>query len=128
MLKSIRERGHPCRTHLPITILLVTNILLLLFFLPSGPCISSLLFESIYLLSFQSTPIQGRRPRRGTGGTVPPKFLGGGTAHAMVPPIFREVVLSDARESTNRVNKWCCQGILFGNSGFSGEEEVVYDI
>ena len=23
-------------------------------------------------------------------------------AHALVPPIFREVVLSDARESTNR--------------------------
>jgi len=25
----------------------------------------------------------------------------GGTAHTSVPPIFREVVLSDARESTN---------------------------
>src|SRR6218665_2871830 len=34
----------------------------------------------------------------GTGGTVPPKFEVGGTAHALVPPIFREVVLSDVCE------------------------------
>ena len=39
-----------------------------------------------------------------TGGTVPQKFEVG-TAHASVPPIFWEVVLSDARESTNRVKK-----------------------
>jgi len=84
MLKSIRERGHPCRTHLPITILLVTNILLLLFFLPSGPCISSLLFESTYCLSSQLL-FSGGDLGGGLGGTVPPKILGGGTAHAMVP-------------------------------------------
>jgi len=47
---------------------------------------------------------QGRRPR-GTGGTVPPKIWGGGTADALVPPIFKEVVLSDACESINRVKK-----------------------
>jgi len=34
-------------------------------------------------------------------GPLPKKFKVG-TAHALVPPIFR-VVLSDARESTNRV-------------------------
>jgi len=33
------------------------------------------------------------------------KISGGGTAHASVPPIFGEVVLSDARESMNRVKK-----------------------
>ena len=35
----------------------------------------------------------------GTGGTVPQKIWDGGTVHASVPPIFWEVVLSDARES-----------------------------
>src|SRR6218665_1761924 len=35
-------------------------------------------------------------------GTVPPKF-DVGKAHALVPPIIREVVLSDACESINRV-------------------------
>ena len=44
---------------------------------------------------------QGRRPR-GDWGDGPQKIWDGGTAHALVPPIFREVVLSDARE-TNRV-------------------------
>jgi len=39
--------------------------------------------------------LHGRR-LRGTG-----KLLDGGTAHATVPPIFREVVLSDACESAN---------------------------
>jgi len=39
------------------------------------------------------------------GGTVPPKFQVVGTAHAFVPPIFWEIVLSDARESMNRVKK-----------------------
>ena len=34
----------------------------------------------------------------------PPKFEVG-DGHASVPPIFLEVVLSDARESTNRVKK-----------------------
>ena len=64
----------------------------------------------------------------GTGGTVPQKIWGGETAHALVPQYFREVVLSNACESTNKVKKWCYQGILFRNSGFSGEEKVVYDI
>ena len=40
----------------------------------------------------------------GTWGTVP-QNLRWGTAHALVPPIFREAVLSDARESMNRVKK-----------------------
>ena len=39
----------------------------------------------------------------GTGGRSPQKNLRWGTAHASVPPIFGEVVLSDARESMNRV-------------------------
>src|SRR6218665_3050451 len=47
-------------------------------------------------------PIQGRRPMGGWG-TVPPKNLRWKTAHVLIPPIFREVVLSDARESMNRV-------------------------
>ena len=34
-----------------------------------------------------------------------PQNLRWGTAHASVPPIFREVVLSDAGESVNRVKK-----------------------
>ena len=38
------------------------------------------------------------------GGTAPHN-LRWGTAHALVPPIFREVVLSDARESMNRVKR-----------------------
>ena len=42
---------------------------------------------------------------RGDWGDGPPKVWGGGTAHASVLPIFWEVVLSDARESTNRVKK-----------------------
>ena len=46
---------------------------------------------------------QGRRPR-GTGGTDP-QNLRWGTAHALVPPIFRQVVLSGARERMNRVKK-----------------------
>src|SRR6218665_2040590 len=47
--------------------------------------------------------IPGRRPR-GEWGDGPPKFEVG-TAHALVPPIFREVLLSDVRESMNRVKK-----------------------
>src|SRR6218665_908108 len=43
-----------------------------------------------------------RRRPRGTGGRSPQKFEVG-TAHALVPPIFREVVLSDVCESINRV-------------------------
>jgi len=35
-----------------------------------------------------------------------PQISGGGTAHASVPSIFWEVVLSDARESMNRVKKY----------------------
>jgi len=49
------------------------------------------------------------RPHRGGDlgglGDGPPKNLRWGTAHALVPPIFREVVLSDSRESMNRVKK-----------------------
>src|SRR6218665_1233152 len=53
----------------------------------------------------QSWGVGGERRRpRGTGGG-PPKNLRWGTAHALVPPIFREVVLSDTRESINRVKK-----------------------
>src|SRR6218665_1520544 len=48
--------------------------------------------------------LQGRRPMGGLGGTVP-QNLRWGTAHALVPPIFIEAALSDARESMNRVKK-----------------------
>ena len=48
-------------------------------------------------------PSQGRRPR-GDWGDGPPQNFRWGTAHALVPPpIFWEVVLSDVRESMNRV-------------------------
>ena len=47
-------------------------------------------------------PMQGRRPG-GTGGDGAPQNLRWGTAHALVPPIFREVVLSDVCERMNRV-------------------------
>jgi len=43
----------------------------------------------------------GRR-LSGTGRDGPlQNFMSGGTAHASVPPIFREAVLSDACESKN---------------------------
>jgi len=35
------------------------------------------------------------------GGQSPKKIWGGGTVHASIPPIFREVVLLDALQSTN---------------------------
>ena len=38
-------------------------------------------------------------------GTVPQKFVVGDGQCIGPPPIFREVVLSDARESTKRVKK-----------------------
>ena len=63
-----------------------------------------------------SSVTQGRRPREGLGGRSP-QNLRWGDAHAFVPPIFGEVVLSDARESINRVKR--C---------FSCEERVIYDI
>jgi len=40
----------------------------------------------------------------GIGGTVPPKSEVG-KAHASVPSVFREVVLSDAGQSTNWLKK-----------------------
>ena len=42
------------------------------------------------------------------GGDGPPKFeVGGRPMHWPPPQIFREVVLSDARQSMNRVKKRC---------------------
>ena len=41
------------------------------------------------------------RGLRGTGGTVPPNKFEVGDGPCIRPPIFREVVLSDACESTN---------------------------
>src|SRR6218665_846622 len=55
---------------------------------------------------------QGWRPG-GTGGTVPSKFEVGGTAHALVPPIFREVVLSDVCERMNRVKNGLIKEFFF---------------
>ena len=42
-------------------------------------------------------------PRGGDLGGRSPQNWRWGTAHALVPPIFREVVLSDAHERMNRV-------------------------
>jgi len=55
--------------------------------------------QHLYIHTYIHAYMHGRR-LRGTGGTVPQKFELG-TARASVPPIFREVVLSDACESTN---------------------------
>src|SRR6218665_606162 len=48
----------------------------------------------------------------GLGGRSP-QNLRWGTAHALVPLIFREVLLSDARESMNRVKK----GVFLARKG-----------
>jgi len=53
----------------------------------------------------------------GTGWDGPPN-LRWGDGPCIGPPIFREVVLLDARESMNRVKRTC----------FSCEERVKYDI
>jgi len=44
--------------------------------------------QLIWRASFR--PNQGRRPR-GTGGTVPPKFEVGGTAHALVEMVIYDI-------------------------------------
>jgi len=64
----------------------------------------------------------------GDWGDGPQKFEVEGTAHALVPPIFWEVVLWDGRERSNRVKNRCRQGILFLNSAFPCEEKDIYDI
>ena len=66
--------------------------------------------------------VHGRRPRRGLGGTVPPKFEVGWTAHASVPPIFWEIVFVGCAQKHEQSKKWCHQGIIFWNRGFSREE------
>jgi len=48
----------------------------------------------------------------GLGGRSP-QNLRWVTVHALVPPIFREVVLPDARESMNRVEK----GVFLARKG-----------
>ena len=90
---------------------------------------SSPFSNSNYLFGrfFQSACIyvcQGWRPR-GDWGDVPPKMWGVGTAHASVPPMFWEVVLSDARESTNRVKSRVKKGVI---KEFFSEIVVIYDI
>ena len=56
---------------------------------------------SLYKISI---PFRGGDLGR-TGGTVPPKFEVGGRPMHPFPPIFGEVVLSDAHESMNRLKK-----------------------
>jgi len=57
----------------------------------------------------------------GLGETVPKKFeVGDGLC--IRPPIFWEVVLSDARESTNRVKKGVIKVLFFENKCCSREE------
>ena len=77
------------------------------------------------LLLALSRIYRGVHPRGGDlgglGGRSPQKKIwGGGTAHALVPPpIFWEGVLSDVRESMNR---------LKNGAWFSCEEMVIYNI
>jgi len=49
----------------------------------------------------------------GTGGTVPPKFEVRGRPMHPFPPIFWEVVLSDACESTNWLKKESSRNFLW---------------
>jgi len=73
--------------------------------------------------------MHGRRPW-GNWGDGPPQNLGWGTAHASVPPIFLEVVLSRCARKYEQSKKWCHQGILWRSRGFwfCGEERVICDI
>src|SRR6218665_3837223 len=65
-------------------------------------CIHTSVHMHAYIHIQQYTYIQGRRPR-GTGGTVPPKFEVGDRPCIGPPNILRSIVLSDVRESMNRV-------------------------
>jgi len=80
----------------------------------------------LILQEFKNRNSHGRRPRGDWGRS--PKYVGWGNGPCIRPPIFWEVVLSDVRESKNRVKRRCDQGINFLNRGFSREEWVMYDI
>jgi len=69
-----------------------------------GPIFRAYFKESLQLHRKKNIYGHLRRPR-GELGERSSQILRWGMAHAFVPPIFREVVLSDARESTNRVKK-----------------------
>jgi len=49
----------------------------------------------------------------GTGGQSPPKFEVRGMAHALVPPIFREVMFVGCVRKYEQSKKRSYQGILF---------------
>ena len=87
----------------------VSSSKLLLWFLSAN----WVLLQDIFGLTFAPPYLQlSGAETLGTGGRSPKKFeMGDGPC--IGPPIFREVVLSDARERMNRVNKWSYQGILF---------------
>src|SRR6218665_3438041 len=59
----------------------------------------------IFMFSILLTYRTCRGGYLGDWGTVPPKFEVGGRPMHWSPQVFREVVLSDARESMNRVKK-----------------------
>ena len=63
-----------------------------------------LFLSSLCLCLSVSFSIPGAETWEGLGDG--PQILKWGTAHALVPPIFREVVLSDVCERMNRVKKW----------------------
>ena len=58
---------------------------------------------------------------RDLGGRSPKKFEVG-VAHASVPPIFGEVMLSDSWQSTNWLKKVSWRNVLFWNRGFSARK------
>ena len=63
----------------------------------------------------------------GLGNAPPPKKkLRWGTAHASIPPIFREVGFVGCVWKHEQSKKRCHQGIIFWNRGFSFEERVMY--
>src|SRR6218665_3046179 len=70
------------------------------------------------------------RPEGGQLTTIQSPFDLLRTAHASVPPIFLEVVLSRCARKYEQSKKWCHQGILWRSRGFwfCGEERVICDI
>src|SRR6218665_1759648 len=69
--------------------------------------------------------MHGRRPREDWWDS-PSQNLRWGAAHASVPPIFREVVLSVCVRKYEQSKNG--EGIMFRNSVFCREERVIYDI
>src|SRR6218665_2561889 len=69
--------------------------------------------ELLTMMNLDKGDCAGAETQRGLGVRSHKNLKWGRPMHWFRLPIFREVVLSDACESTNRVKKWSYQGILF---------------